>query len=260
MKLFLTIFGILFFAIHSTDDVWAGKWGKTGHRVVGDIAEQYLTDKARSAVRRVLGHESLAMASTWMDEIRSDSRYDHTHDWHWVTIPDGMTYGGTQKNPKGDIIQAIITIITDLRKGGLDPAEEAEKLKMLVHLIGDIHQPLHVGTGEDRGGNDTRVEWFWEPSNMHRVWDSGMIDEHQLSYTELSGSINHPTKAQVREWQASGVMDWAYESMELRDQVYNLPEDRSINYEYMYRNFDTVEQRLLQAGVRLAGVLNEIYG
>lgn len=253
---FLTFFFSLLLLAPSNETMW----GKNGHRAVGDIASDYLSEDARRAVDRVLGMESMAIASTWMDEIRSDSTYDYTQDWHWVTIPDGMTYEETPKNPNGDIINAIRTITADLKEGNLTTQEEAEKLKMLIHLVGDIHMPLHVGTGEDRGGNDVRVEWFWDSSNLHRVWDSGMIDESQLSYSELSKSINHPTKQQVEMWQNGDLLDWARESMELRNEVYDLPDDNSINYEYMYHNFDTVERRLLQAGVRLAGLINEIYG
>ena len=257
MKLFVLLFSSLltFLPVNET-----GVWGQNGHRVVGDIASEYLNEDARKAVTRVLGQESLAIASTWMDEIRSDSRYDYTSDWHWVTIPDGMSYEETEKNPNGDIIHAIRTITSELRSGNLSPEKEQEHLKMLIHLVGDIHMPLHVGTGKDRGGNDVRVNWFREPSNLHSVWDSGMINQYDLSYTELSTSINHPSDGQVAQWQQDDVLQWAKESMELRDQVYNLPEDHFISYEYMYHNFDTVEHRLLQAGVRLAGVLNDIYG
>lgn len=236
------------------------KWGKNGHRAVGDVAADYLAEEARRALDRVLGHESLAIASTWMDEVRSDPSYDYMSDWHWVTIPDGMSYAETEKNPNGDIIQVLRSAISDLKQGNLNAEEEKEKVKIVIHLVGDIHMPLHVGTGEDRGGNDVDVEWFWDSSNLHRVWDSGMIDESQLSYTELAESINHPTEEQIHQWQKEDILDWAAESMELRDQVYDLPDDRSINYEYMYHNYDILEQRLLQAGVRLAGVLNEIYG
>ncbi|MDZ7689820.1 MAG: S1/P1 nuclease [Balneolaceae bacterium] len=200
------------------------------------------------------------MASTWMDEIRSDSAYNYTHAWHWVTIPNGMSYAETEKNPDGDLIKALNDILADLKKGDLSATEEQEKLKMLIHLVADIHQPLHVGTGKDRGGNDVDVEWFWEPSNLHSVWDSGMIDDSKLSYTEFAESVNHPTKEELRKWQTTGVMDWAQESMQLRDQVYDLPEDRQLAYEYKYKYFHIVEKRILQAGVRLADLLNEIYG
>ena len=235
-------------------------WGQNGHRIVGDIAADYLTPDARKEIDRVLGHESMAIASTWMDEIKSDPAYDHTHDWHWVTIPDGMTYKETEKNPNGDLINSIRTFIEELKSGSLSAEEEKKKLRMLIHLVGDIHQPLHVGNGKDRGGNDTEVEWFYDDSNLHRVWDSEMIDDTQLSYTEFSAAINHPSDQQIESWQNTDVIDWANEAMELRDQVYNLPEDREIGYKYQYENRDLLDRQLLKGGVRLAGVLNEIYG
>jgi hypothetical protein len=234
-------------------------WGQTGHRIVGDIAADYLSTDSRKAIDRILGDESIAIASTWMDKIRSDPNYDHTHDWHWVTIPDGMTYPETEKNPNGDLISRLRILINELRSGNLTPREEKEKLKMLIHLVGDIHQPLHVGTGEDRGGNDTKVKWFYEDSNLHRVWDSEMIDDTKLSYTEFSEAINHPTRKEIKQWQDSDVLDWAYEAMELRDQVYDLPDDHQIGYQYQYKNRELLDRQLLKGGIRLAGVLNEIY-
>ncbi len=235
-------------------------WGKTGHRVVGSVAAEYLDRRARRAVDRILGPESMAIASTWMDEIKSDTAYDHTHDWHWVTIPDGMRYAETEKNPNGDLVQTLERIISELKSGELSDGEEAENLKMLIHLVGDIHQPLHVGTGEDQGGNDAEVDWFYEPSNLHRVWDSEMIDDSKLSYSELSRAVNHPSDEEIDRWQETSVRDWAHEAMELRGQVYDLPADSSLGYRYTYENWDMLQRQLLKAGVRLAGVLNEIYG
>jgi len=235
-------------------------WGQNGHRIVGDIAADYLSPKARRAVDRILGPTSIAIASTWMDRIKANPDYDYTHDWHWVTIPDGMTYEETEKNPNGDLIKSLRTIISDLKSGDLSKEEEAKKLKMLIHLVGDIHQPLHVGNGKDRGGNSTKVEWFYRNSNLHRVWDSDMIDSRQLSYTEFSDAVNHPTKQQIKTWQDSNVLDWAYESMELRDEVYDLPKDHQLGYQYQYKNRDILDRQLLKSGVRLAGVLNDIYG
>lgn len=235
-------------------------WGLTGHRTVGEIATGYLSKKAKKKLDKILEHRSLAEVSNWMDEIKSDDRYDHTHDWHWVTIPTGMAYEETEKNPNGDIIKTIERLISELKAGGLTREKEAEHVMMLVHLIGDIHQPLHVGTGEDKGGNDVRVKWFWDNSNLHRVWDSGMIDGKKYSFTELAEAADNYSEETIEQWQNSTVRDWAQESMALRDQVYDLPEDKSINYEYQYKNWNTVKRRLAQAGARLAQVLNEIYG
>jgi hypothetical protein len=234
-------------------------WGQTGHRVIGHIAEQYLTPKAKKEVKRVLGNESLAIVSTWMDDIKSDRAYDHTHDWHWVTIPDGQTYEETEKNPKGDIVESIERLTKELKGGKLDAKTESEHLKMLVHLVGDIHQPFHVGRGDDKGGNDVRVEWFRERSNIHRVWDSQIIDGKQLSYTELANVINFATPEEVKKLQSANVYAWAYESMSFREQIYNIPEDGRIGYEYSYYNYPLVQRRLKEAGIRLAGVINDIY-
>lgn len=252
---------VAFFLLIPTETLDKDKvWGQNGHRIVGDIAADYLSPEAREEVDRVLGHESIAIASTWMDEVRSDPDYDYMETWHWVTIPDGMTYEETEKNPDGDLINALRTAIEELKSGSLSAKEEAEKLKIVIHLVGDIHQPLHVGTGEDQGGNQVEVEWFYEESNLHRVWDSEMIDDRQLSYTEFSTAINHPSDKQRDNWQDSNVIDWADEAMELRDQVYDLPDNRQLSYEYQYKNKDLLDRQLLKGGVRLAGVLNEIYG
>ncbi len=234
-------------------------WGPTGHRAMGYIAEKHLNKKAKKAIERILGGQSIAMVSTWMDEIRSDSTYDYTADWHWVTIQDGMTYQQAEKNPNGDVLESILRIIAELKSGKLSPKGETERLKWLIHLVGDIHQPLHVGKGNDRGGNDMRVSWFRNESNLHRVWDSDMIDDTRLSYTELAESLDKPTPSQIQAWQQATVFDWANESMSYRDQVYDIGNGR-LGYQYSYKYFNIVKLRLLQSGVRLAGILNEIYG
>ena len=234
-------------------------WGQIGHRVVGHIADGMLTKKAQKNVQRVLGHETLAEVSTWMDEVRSDRAFDYATTWHYTTIPDGQTYETAEKQENGDVIWAIEKIVKELKSGELSAEDEAVNLKFLVHLVGDIHQPLHVGNGEDRGANDVKVRWFRSNANLHSVWDSRMIDQKQYSYTELAAKINHPTKADIKEWQAATVRDWATESMSYRERVYSIPEDGALSYRYSYDNFDLVEYRLLQGGVRLAGVINEIY-
>lgn len=234
-------------------------WGPTGHRVTGWIAEQHISKKTKKELSRILGNQSLAMASTWMDEIRSDSLYNYAEDWHWVTIPDGKAYQETEKNKNGDLIEAIERLSAGLKSKSLSPDQERQYLKMLIHLIGDLHQPLHVGSGNDRGGNDIKVTWFRAQSNLHRVWDSDMIDDTKLSYTELATSLEKPDAATVSSWQKTDVNAWAQESMAYRDQVYRYGNGK-LGYKYAYENFHIVRYRLLQAGVRLAGVLNNIYG
>jgi len=234
-------------------------WGPTGHRATGMVAEKYLSKKAKKELQRILGGQSLAMASTWMDEVRSDSTYNYMTDWHWVTIQDGQTYDESEKNPNGDVVQTIERIILELKSKKLSVKEEVEHLKILIHLVGDIHQPLHVGGGNDRGGNDVKVTWFRTDSNLHRVWDSDMIDDTHLSYTELGESLEKLSTEKLNALQKSSVRDWTTESMSFRKRVYDYGNGK-LGYRYAYVNFEIVRERLLQAGVRLAGVLNEIYG
>lgn len=234
-------------------------WGATGHRAVAKVAEKYLSKKAKKELERILGGQSMAMASTWMDDIYSDSTYDYARDWHWVTIQDGETYEQSIKNPNGDVIATLERIIAELKSKKLSAKEETERVKMLIHLVGDIHQPLHVGGGTDRGGNNVKVSWFRTDSNLHRVWDSDMINDTRLSYTELAESLDFPTEAQRLAWSKTSIRDIAYESMTFRKQVYDIG-DGKLGYEYTYKYFHIVRGQLVKAGVRLASVLNEIYG
>lgn len=233
-------------------------WGTTGHRVTGQVADKYLTKKARSKIEKILGPHSMAMASTWMDEVRSDSLYNFMEDWHWVTIPEGLTYEQAEKNPKGDILEAIQRIVQALKSKTLSIEKEAEYLKILIHLVGDIHMPLHVGSKDDRGGNDVKVTWFRSDSNLHRVWDSDMIDDTKLSYTEFASSFEELSSEQVKSLQKTSVLDWANESQAYHKNVYAIGNGK-LGYAYSYRYFHIVRKRLHQAGIRLAGLLNEIY-
>ncbi|RDC66083.1 S1/P1 nuclease [Adhaeribacter pallidiroseus] len=235
-------------------------YGQTGHRVVGLVAEQHLSKKARKKVLQILANNSLAEVANYMDDVKSDHAYDHTHDWHWVTIPDSLKYEQTQKNPHGDVIMKIEEMVQSLKSGKLTAAQEQENLKFLVHLVGDLHQPLHVGSKDDMGGNNVKLQWFGQNSNLHRVWDSDIIEGKDLSYTELTAFLGEPDKAQIKNWQSTNVRAWATEMMIYRPQVYAIPADGKLGYRYSYDNFNTIQKLLLQGGIRLAGLLNEIYG
>ncbi len=235
-------------------------WGATGHRTVGAIAEKHLSKKASKAVQRILGAESIAMAGTWMDDVRSDRTYDYTRDWHWVTIPDGSTYALAERNPKGDAVEAIDRMVAALKSGKLSKEEEIFSLKVLIHLVGDLHQPLHVGRGDDKGGNTFQVRWFKKGSNLHRLWDSGLIDQSQLSFSELASSIDHASAKQINAWKQGTAAEWAQENLAYRAQIYPEEAGAELGYDYQYLNWPLVEQQLLKGGIRLAGILNSIFG
>ena len=234
-------------------------WGQTGHRAIGKIAENHLTDKAKKALKEIMGHESLAEASTWMDEIRSDKKYNFAKTWHYVTIPEGKDYQSAEHEEKGDIYEAIVRMKGILKNGESTKIQRVEAVRMLAHLVGDMHQPLHVGNGEDRGGNNVKIKWFFDDSNLHRIWDSGIIDEKKLSYSELAEMIDHPIDANKEILCSTDLDLWVKEAVSLRPQVYKIGEKDYLSYEYMYDNWGTVKTQLYKSGLRLAQILNDIY-
>ena len=239
--------------------IQASSWGLTGHRVVGQIAEEHLSKKARKEVKKILGTESLTDVANWMDHIKSEPKFDFMGPWHYCTVPDGKTYAEAGTPEEKDIIWALDKFKKDLQSDTSSLETKQLAIKSIVHLVGDLHQPLHVGNGEDRGGNDVKIQYFWQSSNLHRVWDSGIIDGQNMSYTEWVTKLNHATDTQISDWQNDSVLDWADESKNLRPSVYDIGDQKNLTYRYNYDHLAQVELRLLQAGIRLAGLLNEIY-
>ena len=163
-------------------------------------------------------------------------------------------------NKKGDVVQAINYSIDILKDKNISKDEKAFYLKLLVHFVGDIHQPLHVGRIEDRGGNDIKVKWFGQQTNLHRVWDSQIINSHQMSYTELSKDLPILTLSEISMIKNDSVIVWLKESQKLSKSIYNDVENEiNLGYFYKYKYLDKLKLRLLKGGVRLASILNKIF-
>ncbi|CAM3746914.1 S1/P1 nuclease [Litorimonas haliclonae] len=237
-------------------------WGKTGHRVTGEIAQAYLSEGAREEISHLLGVEDLAEASTWPDFMRSSRDQFWTKEagpYHYVTIPKGETYESVGAPEKGDAIAALEKFKAVLQGEAASQEEKQLALRFTVHIIGDLHQPLHAGNGTDKGGNDFKMTFFWEQTNLHRVWDSQLIEQEELSYTEMSRWLSRKiTQEDVRAWTVTDPIVWAEESASIRDEIY--PEgDREEAWGYVYENRDIVRRRLSQGGVRIAAYLNEVF-
>lgn len=236
-------------------------WGKTGHRVTGAIAEKYLTKKAKRNIAKLLNGQSLAFVSTYGDEIKSESKYRPYGPWHYVNVPFETTYEVHPKSEKGDLMQGIDACIAVLNNSDSTEQEKVFNLKMLVHLIGDLHQPMHVGLGEDKGGNDFQVRWFGDGTNLHSVWDTKMIDSYNMTYTELADNANTLSKNQLEAINEGNHYTWMEDSRNIVKDVYAHTEvGEKLGYRYMYDYFDTVRGQLQKGGIRLAKVLNEIFG
>ena len=239
----------------------AQAWGKTGHRVTGEIAQSYLSDAAQSGVQNILGVEDLAEASTWPDLMRS-SRSDYwqriASPWHYDTVPKGEDYPDVDIPDWGDAATALAAFRETLKSNTASDEEKALALRFVVHIVGDLHQPLHAGNGTDRGGNTYTVTFFDKLTNLHSVWDSELIDHEQLSYTEMATWLRRTITADdLAEWSVTDPAIWINESTAIRDTIY--PEERDLRWGYVYDHRDVYRQRLKQAGVRIAAYLNETF-
>lgn len=241
----------------------AQAWGKLGHRVVAEIGQRHLSPEAMAQVTAILGVEDFAEIANFPDfSLSSPDPFwrGESAVWHYVTVPDDETYRTSEVPEGGDAITALAKYKTILKDPQASAADKKQALIFIVHLIGDIHQPMHAGNGTDRGGNKVEMVFFDELMNRHKVWDEGIVEFEELSYTELAGWLNRKiTPEKVRAWYQPDPIDWAEESIAIRKAVY--AEDvRFASYEYIFDHRDTVRTRLSQGGVRLAHYLNDIFG
>ena len=235
-------------------------WSKTGHRVVGEVAEQHLSRKAKRAISDLLEGESLAAVANFGDEIKADRAYSKFSAWHYVNIPFDKTYDEIEPNKYGDLVQGINTCIDIIKDENSSREDKIFYLKFLVHLVGDLHQPMHVGRFEDKGGNDIQLQWFGKGTNLHRVWDSNMITDNGMSFTELANEYPEMSKQQIKFLQSGNLLDWVEESHQLAKKVYESVEPgQKLGYRYSYDWWDTVADQLRKGGVRLAAILNETF-
>lgn len=236
-------------------------FGQTGHRITGKIAENYLTEHSQLALKKIIPTESLAEISTYVDEMRSDPAIfwkKTSKPFHYVTVPEKQSYIDIGSPEKGDAVSALKMYSKILKDKHSNLEQQKMALKFIVHIIGDLHQPFHSGNGEDYGGNDLKVEFYWKDSNMHRVWDSGMIKQKSLSFTEWANWLNKKiTPHDISDWNQIDPVIWINESVSYREAIY--PKSDKLNYSYTYENMPLLKTRLQQAGVRIATYLNDIF-
>lgn len=238
----------------------AEDWGQNGHRTTAQIAEKHLKKRVLRKITQLLDGQSLAVVSTFADEVKSDKSFDQYGKWHYVNISAGKTYEAVKEDLGENIIWAINKCKQKLQNKNTPKKEKQFYLKMLVHLVGDLHQPMHVGRAEDRGGNDIKVDWFGRQSNLHRVWDTQMIESYKMSFTELSEHAQILSKKQIQTYQAGNPQTWAIESKAIAEDLYTDAENnRNLGYKYMYNWFPVLKERLQIGGLRLAKILNIIF-
>jgi hypothetical protein len=246
-----------------TQSVWA--WGPMGHRVAARFAEERLTLRALAAVHQLLGPGvTISDASVWADEERE---IPGSQSWHYVNVPiTAPRYDPRFCQPGGCVVSRIEYFKRILADKGAPNAERQQALKFLIHLIADLHQPLHVGDNNDRGGNLLQVRFFDIGSNLHRVWDSGIIEHHTMNEQVWLWDLTFVANPKmVVEWSRGTPEDWATESLLIAKSAYRLPGSQTIvrpgtrlGAEYCNFALPIIQRQLAKAGIRTAFILNGI--
>ena len=237
-------------------------WGQKGHDVVAYIAECNLAPEVYQKVAKKLGNHSLVYYANWLDNASYSDQYRYTKTWHYANVDEGFTYDTMQKNEKGDVVTAIETLIAELKSGKLSPEQENVRLRMLIHLVGDIHCPMHAGHLSDRGGNEVIVKFFNKDIKLHKLWDTELVEAaHKWGYTEWEQQLNRYCTAERKTELAKGkAKDWLNENHAIATEIYKAtPEKGRVSYDYIAYYTPIIEKQLLSGRLRLAKILNELY-
>lgn len=233
-------------------------WGQKGHDVTAAIAERHLTPAARAMADSLLDGRSLVYWANWLDNASHTPELSYSRTWHYKNVDAGQTYETAPQHQAGDIVTALRRNIATLRNPRAGKEEKALALKMVVHLAGDMHQPMHMGHASDLGGNKTQVKFFDSHTNLHSVWDSRLPESgHKWSYTEWTDQLDRVSEMDQALLTSGNIDDWARDTYIICGDVYaKTPKNTVISYDYIATWTPTVEQQLLKAGLRLARILN----
>ena len=245
-------------------------WGEAGHRIVARIADDLLTDEARARVRFLLHGNSLESVSVFADHYRLLDT--NTAPWHFVDIPvSAKRYDPVRdcREHHGCVVEALDHFKTVLADSHNSVSNRAFALMFVVHLVGDLHQPLHCADNNDRGGNEVKVIFFGEtngPSgglwNLHAVWDVGLIEHSDLNEVQYARKLSaHLPQDTVSALQAGTTVEWALQSHSNAVHfAYLVPPNHKLAAAYFRKVGPVLDDSLLKGGLRLARVLNEALG
>lgn len=239
-------------------------WGTEGHKASASITADRLCPAASHKVRELLDGMSVAEAATWPDRVRSEARWEHAHDWHYINIGDDEPFSALIEGAPGHgrLLSAIRKNLALLADERVNDVRRREALSWVVHLLGDLHQPLHVGRSEDRGGNKVSVRFQGEETNLHRLWDGGLLRSAGLRPEDYRRSLEPLVEMGAAAWEDGTLEQWALESRRLRPWVYDFDARRRvplISKRYAETGRQLTSLRLAQAGVRTAWMLNQLW-
>lgn len=225
------------------------------------IAEQHLTPEARAAVDSLFEGRSMVYWANWLDNASHTPEYAYTKTWHYKNVNEGVRYEEMSPNPAGDAVLAIKQCMGKLSDPEVPLADKQLALKILVHVVGDMHQPMHMGHATDLGGNRVKVKYFGRDANLHGIWDTNLVESaHKWGYTEWQQQIDRLSPEAEAVIVEGTVDDWAKQTVVIAADVYNAtPAGTNLSYDEVARWAPVIENQLLTGGLRLAAILNSIY-
>jgi hypothetical protein len=258
-------------------------WGKTGHRAIAQMGQDMLSKDVQDKITAILGGSNMAMVANWADEIRSDRQYKYVSSWHYTNLDKNLTREEYDKialkQNNGQALFRVYSItqtLHDRQKGiatneqmSVESAGNEESdtvlLKLLIHFVGDMHQPLHLGRYEDLGANKIDAKWFGGKTNLHSLWDSKIISIETLSYTEWAQYLSSthtltPVKITSDEELRKAVLNWGWEVYQFTNIIYKSVSETNNTFVYIYNYKWIYEQCFSNAAERLAGIVGYIYG
>jgi hypothetical protein len=252
MKKYILSF-IITFCLFTTNNCFA--WSEKGHAFVAKVALNYLDANTKKMVDQYLDGMTFEDAANWMDAIKSDKKYDYLRKLHYINADRGQAIVA---NNEENIVGALTKTIEELKNyKSLSKEDVKVKICIIFHLIGDLHQPLHVGYGEDRGGNDFQINFYGKATNLHSFYDSGIIDYKGLTLPDCLKAKKF-TKEERSEIEKIDVVSWANESRSYLKSIYNTG-NRKIDDTYIDNNYPIIQEQILKAGIRLSSVLKDIF-
>jgi hypothetical protein len=256
MKMKLLRFVLVFVLLFNITSFSYG-WGKVGHHIIVEVAKDYISKNVQDSVTKYLGDMTWESASTWMDELRGDAKYDYMKKWHYINIDKGNHYDTTIENGNNVVKQLEIAISNLKNKSKLTKEEINLNIKVLFHLMGDLHQPLHVGYGNDRGGNDVKVTYNAKVFNLHRIWDTDVIESQKNTTENVLDLLSKTSHRKLKKMAKGDIVQWFDQTRVLLDLAYTYPD--VISDEYINKCYPVIENQLLLGGVRLGKILNEVF-
>ena len=238
-------------------------WDVVGHRVIAEVAYRHLNHKARKQVDKVLGTRGIVYYASWADEIKSDTIYPDSYGWHFQNLKSGLSHeqlDSLYHNKLAEGEHLFYALEKQIEIARADKSQ-ADALKFIVHLVGDSFQPMHVGHPDDKGGNKVQCEWFKRTTNLHSIWDGKLIAYTTFSYTEYADFLVNRYGTMRKQIMAMTDEECIYQTYKLQNEVYKYQNEGDTNsYHYAYRFRTSLDIQLYTAGIRLAKLLNEIYG